>query len=175
MHRRGQLYICAEYFAPVKAYQVIRPKPAAFVRPDTGSNNAAAATMLQLNDERRGVLNAGIGATYRIKGATTVFASLRTDFTYDKGIKKNGHTVTEGYKVNTTDWNLYHAQVGLSMRRKRYYVRGGLLLTYGSTGRYDQTINLDHPAESNFLLGEPKPAHARTLQAGALVSYIHNF
>lgn len=174
MHQRGQLYICAEYFAPVKAYQVLKPKPAAFIRPDTGSSNAAAS-MLQLNDERRGVLNVGIGASYRVMGSTLIFASLRTDFTYDKGINGDVRTVTEGYKVNTTDWDMYHAQVGVSMRKKRYHVRAGLLLSYGSTGRYDQTINLDHPDEDNFLLGDPQPVNARTIQAGALISYIHNF
>ncbi len=101
-----------------------------------------------------------------------LFASFRTDFTYDKG---EGRSLTEGYKVNITDWNLYHAQFGVNMRQRRYNIRTGLLLAYGGTNDYPQSINLDHPDESNYLLGDTGTSKGRTLHAGLLVSYIHNF
>ncbi|MGN7723324.1 hypothetical protein [Chitinophaga sp. 22620] len=171
LHKRGQVYIVAEYFAPVKAYDILTPKPTAFIRPDTGSNSASSG-FLRLSDERRGVLNAGIGASYRMSSSLMLFASFRTDFTYDKG---EGRSLTEGYKVNITDWNLYHAQFGVNMRQRRYNIRTGLLLAYGGTNDYPQSINLDHPDESNYLLGDTGTSKGRTLHAGLLVSYIHNF
>jgi hypothetical protein len=171
LHKRGQVYIVAEYFAPVKAYDILTPKPAAFIRPDTGSNSASSG-FLRLSDERRGVLNAGIGASYRMSPSMMLFASFRTDLTYDKG---EGRSLTEGYKVNITDWNLYHAQFGVNMRHRRYNIRTGLLLAYGGTNDYPQSINLDNPDESNYLLGDAGNSKGRTLHAGLLVSYIHNF
>ncbi|RPD43278.1 hypothetical protein [Chitinophaga barathri] len=171
IHKKGQLYFAAEYFAPVKEYSVLKPKPAAFIRPDTGNNNTSSE-FLQLNDARRALVNFGIGASYQLAGDFVAFASLRTDFTYDKG---DIHSVTEGYNINVTNWNLYHAQIGVNMRRKWYHLRTGLMLTYGGTNNYPQTFNLDKPDESNFLLGEPGVTKAHTFQAGVLVSYIHNF
>lgn len=169
LHKKGQLYACLEYFAPVKPYQVINPRPAAFIRPDTGSSNT---TYLQLNDARKGILNVGIGASYEVAPAFMAFLSLRTDFSYDDN---NLTALTDGYNANVTNWDLYHVQLGVNMRRKRYYLRTGLLLSYGRNKAYPQTFNFDHPDESNFLIGNPQPITASTVQAGLLVSYIHNF
>lgn len=171
MHRKGQLYIAAEYFAAVKAHSVLQPEPAAFIRPDTGSN-ATSAEFLQLRDARSAVINCGIGASYLMTEDFTLFTSLRTDFSY---ARKERRGVTEGYNINITNWDLYHMQIGANMRRKRYNLRTGLMLTYGRTGNYQQTINFDQPDEDNYLLGDAGITPARTLQAGVLVSYIHNF
>ncbi|MBO9153831.1 hypothetical protein ACFOTA_16545 [Chitinophaga sp. GCM10012297] len=171
MHRKGQLYVAAEYFAAIKAHSVLQPRPAAFIRPDTGSN-ATSAEFLQLKDERSAVINCGIGASYLVAEDLTLFASLRTDFSY---ARKNRRALTEGYNIYITNWDLYHMQLGANMRRKRYNLRTGLMLTYGGTNNYPQTINFDHPNEDNFLLGDPGVTPGRTLQAGVLVSYIHNF
>ncbi|WP_119079771.1 hypothetical protein [Chitinophaga alhagiae] len=168
LHKKGQLYACVEYFARVQPYLVLTPRSAAFIRPDTSNTSA----YLELNDARKAVVNIGIGASYEVAPAFMLFASLRTDFSY---AYDDTQAITEGYNANVTNWNMYHAQLGANLRRKRYYLRTGLLLSYGRNSAYLQKFNFDHPDERNLLIGNPGTVTASTVQAGLLVSYIHNF
>ena len=167
---RGQIYVAAEYFAKVKDYNVITPRNEYFLRPDTG-NNGQTSTLINVKDARKAIVNFALGITFPLKDAVTGFCSLRTDFNY---ASKNLYNTSDGYIVNTASWNLYHAQLGANFKKRKFNMRSGLLLSYGSTNAYRQGVNYDNPNESNILIGEKGLTKATRFSAGIMIAYIHN-
>jgi len=96
---------------------------------------------------------------------------LRTDFCY---ADEDLFTDDRGFKVNTTQRNNYHLQTGVNMRKKRFNIRSGFLLTRGRTSNFQQPINFEDPNESNLLQGTVGKTEARHFTVGLLVSYILN-
>jgi hypothetical protein len=66
-------------------------------------------------------------------------------------------------------------QLGSNFKKRKFNLRAGLLLTYGSTNQFKQSINFDNPNESNLLEGELGLTKASTFSAGLMFAYIHNF
>ncbi len=166
---KAQVYCSMEYFAKMTEYNIITPRNDYFIRPDT-ANNTATADLLKLVDARKPVLNIAIGISYVFDSVITGYFSLRTDFSYSGNYKDN-----DGTRSNTSEWNQYHTQIGANLKRRKFNLRVGLLLTYGTTGKYQQPLNFDDPNETNLLLGNPHTTHARNLAAGLLLAYLHNF
>ena len=110
-----------------------------------------------------------MGFSYELDKSMTGYISLRTDFCYaDEDLFSN----EQGFKVNTTQWNNYHLQTGVNMRKKRFNLRSGLLLTHGRTSNFQQPINFEDPNELNLLQGTAIKTEARHFTLGLLVSYI---
>lgn len=168
---RSQLYVAAEYFAKLNDYSVLTPRNEYFIRPDTGSINSATQGLLKFKDARKAVTNVAIGLTFPVKPSVIGYVSLRTDFSY---ADEKSFTDDDGYVSYTTNWNTYHAQIGVNIRRPKSSFRPGLLLSYGTTSKFKPEVNFDTPNESNLLLGDPVDAKANHLIVGLLLSYIHN-
>ncbi len=166
----GQLYFAAEYFMKVSEYNVITPRNDYFIRPDT-ANNVYTASLLKMKDARKAIVNFSLGASFLIKDAVTGFCSLRTDFNY---ASDDLYSNTDGYKINTANWNLYHAQIGANFKKRKFNLRSGLLVSYGSTKNYDQGINYDNPNEGNLLIGDIGKTKATRFSVGLMIAYIHN-
>ena len=49
-----------------------------------------------------------------------------------------------------------------------------MILAYGSTNKYIQTVNFDHPNEDNLLIGDPVNTHESQFVAGLMIFYIRN-
>jgi hypothetical protein len=79
-----------------------------------------------------------------------------------------------GYPSNISDRSDYHFQIGANVARRKFNLRGGLLLTYGSTSKYMQYVNFDNANESNVLAGVPHMTKATHFVAGFMLSHIHN-
>ena len=167
--QKGQFYVVAEYFGKLEEYNVVTPRKSAFIRPDTTTD--LAPSLLKLKDVRRAIANVGMGFSYELDKSMTGYISLRTDFCYaDEDLFSN----EQGFKVNTTQWNNYHLQTGVNMRKKRFNLRSGLLLTHGRTSNFQQPINFEDPNELNLLQGTVSKTEARHFTIGLLVSYILN-
>ncbi len=167
---RGQLYFATEFFPAIKQYNVITPKNDYFIRPDT-INNSATSEILKMIDAHKPVINFALGYSRWLSERFTGFISLRTDFNYaDKSLYGDN----KSYIPNTANWNLYHCQLGVNMKQKKYNMRVGTLLSYGSTKHYLQQVNYDDPNESNFLLGTPGETKASRFSIGLMVSIVHN-
>jgi hypothetical protein len=171
IHARGELYFAFEYFARVKEYKVISPRPETFVRPDTVGNYNTPEE-LKLKDARKSLTNFAIGASYRLKENLTGYLSLRSDFTWADDKKFSDE---EGYIVNVSNFNNYHLQLGVNIRTKKNNLRVGLLAGYGRSKDYVQAINFDDPKESNLLIGEPGSTKATHFNIGVLIAYLYNF
>ena len=167
---KGQLYVAAEYFTRIKEYKIITPRNEYFIRPDT-VNNSGTSLLLKMKDAHKAIVNIAVGASYDINENTTAYLSLRTDFTY---ADPNLYSDLFGQTPNVTAWNNYYAQVGANFKKRRFNLRTGLLLGYGTTNKYGQTVNYDHPDETNFLQGNPTLTTARHFSVGLLFAYIHN-
>lgn len=167
---KGQIYIAAEYFAKIKEYNIITPRNEYFIRPDS-SNNSVTSDLLKLKDVHKAIANFAIGFSYALKQNLMGYLSLRTDFTYaDPSLYKGDF----GNTTNTSVWNNYYMQIGTNVKKRKFNLRTGLLLGYGSSNKYRQDVNYDHPDESNLLLGDPELTKATHFSLGVLFSYIHN-
>lgn len=168
---KGQIYVAAEYFAPLKKYPVLTPRNEYFIRPDTGSANTSTPGLLKFRDDRRGVFNLAGGVTFPVRPSVQGYVSVRTDFSY---ARREVDEEEAGYLVYRTNWNLYHGQFGVNIQKDKQSFRAGLLLTYGGDNRYRPEVNFDTPSEPNLLLGNPVDVRVRHVAAGLLLSYIHN-
>jgi hypothetical protein len=170
-HGKGQLYFAAEYFHSIKEYSVIVPKKGYFLRPDTGDNDVLTDALLRLKDARKAVVNFAAGFSYSVRPDITAYCGFRTDFTYaDKDLYIND----AGNEVNTSLWNIFHCQLGANLKRKKYNLRVGVLLSYGHNNEYPQAVNFTNANETNLLTGEAGLVPASYFQAGLTLGYIHN-
>ncbi len=168
---QGQVYFAIEYFNRVKEYNVITPRNDYFIRPDTG-NNSATSSLINVKDARKAVVNFALAVSFPLKDVVTGYCSIRTDFNYSSD--KLFADAISGYKANTAAWNLYHAQLGANFKKRKFNLRSGLLISYGSTSQYRQGINFDNPNESNLLIGDIGNTKATRFSAGLMIAYIHN-
>lgn len=168
---KGNLYIAAEYFANVGEYTILMPRNEQFIRPDTGSLRSETSALLKLKDVRRAVLNVAVGVSFPIKPSVMGYVSGRTNFSY---ANEKAFADEDGHPAYSTNWNLFHSQIGVNVRQKKNSLRAGLLVSYGTTRTYRPEVNFDTPNESNLLLGNPVDASVRHMAVGLLLSYIHN-
>ncbi|HWK06448.1 MAG TPA: hypothetical protein VNS58_22595 [Puia sp.] len=167
----GQIYFVAEYFARVSNYNIITPRSDYFLRPDTGDNNSNTTALLKLRDAHKALVNFAIGLSFPVTPAVLGYCSFRTDFSYaDRTLSNN----EDGFAANTSYWNNWHLQLGANFKKRKFNLRPGLLLSYGTTSKYMQPVNFDNPSEVNTLLGDPHPVRASRFSAGLMLSYIHN-
>jgi len=167
---KGQIYIAAEHFARIKEYNIITPRNEYFIRPDS-SNNSATSDLLKLKDVHKAITNFAVGFSYQLNPNLMGYLSLRTDYTYaDPTLYKN----EDGNTTNISVWNNYYMQIGTNVKKRKFNLRTGLLLGYGSSDKYKQDVNYDHPDEDNLLLGNPGLTKATHFSVGVIFSYIHN-
>ncbi len=170
---KGQLYFAAACFLKISNYNIISPKNHSFIRPDTGSNNAATQELLQFSEQRSSVTNFALGWSYLVRKNRMLFLSLSTDFTFVPA--KRSDPDYRGQEPYTLSWHTYNCQVGGSFRRQRMHMRVGLLLSYGQSNQYLQPVNFDRPNERNLMLGDIIRTKGQLLLLGLMLSYIHNF
>jgi hypothetical protein len=167
---KGQVYVSAEYFGALGQYNVITPKNNSFIRPDTGDINSTTSDLLKMVDQHNAVVNVSVGVSFPLQKEVMGYASFRTDFTYanDSLMNDGNHT------PNISNWNLWHLALGANIKRRKFNLRPGLLLSYGTTNKSMQPINFDDPHENNYLEGSPHYITAGRWSAGIMFSYIHN-
>jgi hypothetical protein len=66
-------------------------------------------------------------------------------------------------------------QIGANFKKRKFNLRSGILLSYGSSGKYMQDVNFDNPNENNYLGGDPHTTRATEVSAGLMFAYIYNF
>jgi len=171
-YKGGQFYVVAEYFAKVGEYNIITPKKQSFIKGAESNEDFFTSEFLKFNDARKSITNFGVGASYLLKPDLMGYLSFHTDF---NNISKALYNPDDsGYRSNTGNYNIYHSQVGINVKKRKFNLRTGLLLSYGTTNKYLQTINFDNPNETNFLSGDPGYTKASQFSVGLMLSYIHN-
>jgi hypothetical protein len=167
----GQIYVSAEYFSRISEYNIITPRNDYFIRGDGGGSQSFTSSLLKVKDARKAVTNFGLGVSFILTPEVTGYVSGRTDFSY---ADKNLFADDDGHTVNTAYYNNYHGQIGANLKRRKFNLRMGLLLTYGHTTQYMQPYNFNTPHESNFLNGETVNSPATNFVVGLMFAYIHN-
>ena len=165
-----QIYLSAEYFTKVNDYNILTPNNSGFFRIDSGLN-VSDPQLIRLKDVHKSLVNYSIGISHPINPRVMGYVAFRTDFNY-ADTKLYGDD--GGYPSNISDWSDYHFQIGANVARRKFNLRGGLLLTYGSTNKYMQYVNFDNANESNLLSGVPHMTKATHFVAGLMLSYVHN-
>lgn len=169
---RGHLYFAAEYFSRVAEYSVITPRNDYFIRPDTGIGGEFTSSMMQLKNLNKSILNFSVGVSFPLKERIMGYLSLRTDYNYsDVRSFKN----EDGYRSNTSTWDIYHMQIGTNFKKRKFNLRAGLLLSYGRKNQLEQMVNFDDPSVENNLEGSLKKISATRFATGLMLAYIHNF
>jgi len=172
-YAKGKLYVAAEYFRKVDTYGVITPRNEVFIRPADDTQNYTSE-LLRFKDVRRAVANVGVGISYNFNPDLTGLLGAYTDFRYadnDLDLKQNSGN---GNAYNISYWNNFSTQIGINVKRRKFNLRTGLLLTYASTNKYPQLVDFGNPNEDNLLAGQPGLTRATHFSVGWLFSYIHN-
>jgi hypothetical protein len=171
-YKGGQFYAVAEYFSRVDQYNIITPKNQSFIKGVDDGDDFFTPEFLKFKDARKSVTNFGIGASYLLKPDLMGYLSFHTDF---NNISKALYSIDDsGYRPNTSNYNIYHCQVGTNVKKRKFNLRTGLLLSYGTTNKYLQTVNFDNPNEANYLYGNAGYTKASQFSVGLMLSYIHN-
>lgn len=170
---RGEIFVTGEYFMKVRRYSIVNPKNGSFVRPDTGTNISMTNELLQFNEQRKSIVNFGIGIKHEFTPVLAGYASFRTDFNYDDN-QVTINSEFNGHHPNIATWNTYHSQLGVNVRRRKGNLHAGLLLSYGSTNDFIQPVNFDTPNENNQMQGDLRTTTARYFSTGVLLAYILN-
>ena len=170
-YRKGQIYFAVEYFDKVKQYNVVQARNERFIRPDTGNVSTFTSQLLRLKDEHKAIVNLALAASFPIKDKLRGYFSLRTNFNY---LASDLYTNQEGYRANIGIWDMYHMQIGANFKKRKFNLRAGMSLSYGSSGKYMQDVNFDNPNENNYLGGDPHATRATEVSAGLMFAYIHN-
>jgi hypothetical protein len=168
--KKTQIAFSAEYFASIKEYNIITPRNEIFIRSDA-FDEVLTPALIKLKEARKAVINVGIGFSHQLNKDVKGFVSLRTDPSfYDKDIYKD----EDGYTGNTSSWDQYHAQIGANLKKRKFNLRVGMLLTYGSTKKHQQFLDFETASDENLLIGEPGLVKARHFAAGIIFSYVRN-
>jgi len=166
----GQFYFSTEYFLPVKEYDFITPRAADFIRTNTDTN-VSASGFLTFRDARRSVLNVGLGFSYLLKPDVTAFLALRTDFSYADSAR---YSDPDSYTANSSHFDIYHLQIGGNIKKRKFNLRAGLLLDYGHTNKFPQSVDMPTANEDDILLGNVHRVPATYFSIGIMFAYIHN-
>jgi hypothetical protein len=168
---KSQVYFAVEYFGKVKEYNVVQPRNEKYLRPDTGYSSTFTAQYLRLKDEHVPVVNFAVATSFPIKDKLRGYCSLRTNFNY---LSNELFSNEAGYRSSIGIWDMYHLQAGINVKKRKFNLKTGILLSYGSSGQYVQDVNFDNPSESNFLAGDVHTTRATRLSAGLMFAYIYN-
>jgi long-subunit fatty acid transport protein len=137
------IYLSAEYFAPIKAYQLVTAEE---------SSNVTSYSVEQIieNDEwltfvggAKSVFNYAIGYRWRIKDHITMMTGFRTDFNYRKDF--DYAPLSENQIVRGMEVDLYHITTGFSWRIKGQDLITGFQYTVGKNIDQKQFANLSNP------------------------------
>ncbi|HEX8676379.1 MAG TPA: hypothetical protein VF700_04115 [Segetibacter sp.] len=156
----------------MKQYNLVQPRNEKFIRPDTGNVSGFTSQLLRLKDEHNPIINFALATIFPIKDKLTGYFSLRTNFNY---LANGLFTNVEGYRANIGIWDMYHMQIGANFKKRKFNMRAGILLSYGSAGDYMQDVNFDNPNENNYLVGDRHATRATEVSAGLMFAYIYNF
>lgn len=163
--------ITIEYCGEIKPYDVIKSKPAAFVRPADIAVNLGSDEFLKVKSAAKAVVNFSLGFEHKISDALFLYFSFRTDNSwFDSSL-----SAYRGIKPEFTSWDIYHFTSGVSILKGRSTLSLGLLLSAGSNNNFQQNNNLSKPEEGNFLQGVTSITKAGYSAFGLLVGYSFNF
>ena len=68
----GQVYASVEYFMRIREYNIMTPRPAAFIR-IAGIDDFYSSDVLKFKDARKAILNAGLGVSCLLRPGVTGF------------------------------------------------------------------------------------------------------
>jgi len=101
----------------------------------------------------------------------TALLAFRTDFSYADSSR---YSNPDSYKFNTSHYDVYHLQLGGNVKRRKFNLRAGLLLDYGHTSKFPQSVDMTTANEGNVLSGDTHPVQATYFSVGIMFAYIHN-
>lgn len=169
--KRSQFGIAVQYYSGLKIYDILKAKPAAFVRPQQAYPDIGSDDFLRVKTGNKSVVNWTVGYEYFINSKFTLDLSFRSDNSfYDRAV----HDV-RGIKPDISSWDIYHVVVGGNASGRRLSVSAGILFGFGSNDRYEQDSNLEEPSERNFLQGNTIITKASYYSIGALFGVTINF
>lgn len=160
-----------QYFAGMEPYSIVTPEKKQFLRPQALFPDESTDKYLQVKTAAKPVLNVAVGMEQILSEKIVFAASFRTNFSaYDEAMKSE-----KGIKPYMSTWDIYHVSTGVTMNQGRHDLSIGLDTGFGADNSYQQSVNLDTPAESNYLQGQLKVAQAKYFSIGLLLGYTYMF
>ena len=133
---RTRLHFSAEWFAPVRGYDLISTNP------DTVVSSKADAPIVR--ESIRGVLNFGIGAEFRQNDVLAWHGSVVSDFS---ALDRD-----EASTLSIATWNIVHFSAGVVLSLPQFTLTTGLSYSVGRDGKYFLNRDVD---VLDILIGGP--------------------
>jgi hypothetical protein len=139
--KQGSLMFSVEYFQKIKQYQVVVPNPEPFIRPSTGDYYIDETEFLSVIYAANHALNFSVGYEHNVSDKLAVLTSVRTDF----NVSNEDSEPQPEMIMGSIFWDMYHATLGVSMKKGNTLTTIGFDYALGFDQRDDNLIRFDRP------------------------------
>jgi hypothetical protein len=159
----------AEYFAAVKEYNMAEGELREVARPLYLNNGPIDFVGFKTSADQ--VLNLALGAEFKLSEKLQLHSSLCTDFATQNERNVINIDNFSGPRLANPLSDLYHASLGLSMKKRQAIMTVGTTYTFGKANNVMQQANFTAASYPNHLWGDASPTatliqHTITLVLG---------
>ena len=144
---RAKIYVSAEYFAPIKQYDMINPEDSLNILKSGVEYNSS--NLLSVQHSAHEVLNGAIGIEYKLLKKFSILTSYRTDF----NSQKNKTTAQDNGSLATSYIDLHHVTLGCVVQKNKKSFMVGLSFSTGELFSQRQFADFNNPTDETNLLG----------------------
>ena len=145
--RKQRFYTTIEYFARVKPYKMISATVNDRITSKPIYNQLDNKDWLSFAYGATPVLNLALGYQWQIREDLLFMMGLRTDFNNINGLDLK--ELSSYNKIETTDFNIYHATGGIQFHYKKHLLVAGTQFSFGYKGNQKQIANFSDVDQIN--------------------------
>ncbi len=162
------LSVTAEWFDRVGVYSMVTPEDKDLVQPD-GFFSLSSSDLLQVKDYKRSLVNVAVAFEQPLSKRLFVAGSFRTNQSF------SNHDSLGNMRVNFTDWNIYHAVMGITRKNEKSDLSIGLAYGFGRARNVRQWANLTEPTEQRLLTGNLQRTSVFYRTFSLMIGYTYYF
>lgn len=157
---RSWVGISAEYFHNIEPYKMVEGVARNVFYPSTLVTTNNIRDLVSFYNFANAVCNFGIGAEWDMNKVLVLHTGLRTDISYYRYQPNNNRRPPHVPNPNSNNvvllspnFDLYHASIGLSWRRRASLLSMGFNYSLGYRDRVQQMVNFNNPQYNALLQG----------------------
>lgn len=159
--------ITAEFFFPVRLYEVMRGVDRAYVRPEEAYGGEIVPDFLVTRASSVAVFNVGWGIEQKIKDKFFLYMGARTDF--NSTVSLLNANDEPGISLSPNYWHYMHFNLGGMYRKGSSDLVIGLNYGHGITNERKQLVNFTEPTDQTLLLGQRDNSVVSNVHSIALI------
>jgi hypothetical protein len=171
--KRFRIALSAEYFFPLKEYNMVKGSDDVYIRPTALFGQIPVEGFTTVSTATYGVLNAGIGAEIPVSEKLTILCGFHTDFNNKIPLFRSDYKdyISE---VSPNSWHLLNTSLGVSLTKGNKISFFGLTYNYGFSTYSKAITNFAEPTDQNLLVGQnANNMEVSIHQLGVVIGYTH--